>query len=147
MEDTSQRRFAQMWNTLVELGDPGYEILGAYIAKEKLRGLLALARTGANRHTISQRLFDFYAWCADTATPEIQRLATTIDQWWPCIEEFIHTGITNDKSEGVNRVAKLVARNAFGFRNPANQRLRVRCVTTRRARSHLGPPKPPPRPG
>ena len=77
----------------------------------------------------------------------IQRLATTIDQWWPYIEEFIHSGITNAKSEGVNRVAKLTARNAYGFRNPANQRPRVRCVTTRRARGHLEPPKPPPRPG
>nr|WP_240467978.1 hypothetical protein [Streptomyces dangxiongensis] len=32
---------------------------------------------------------------------------------------------------------KLIARNAFGFRNPANQRLRTRCGTTRRARGHL----------
>lgn len=28
-------------------------------------------------------------------------------------------------------------RAAHGFRNPANQRLRTRCVTTRRARGHL----------
>jgi hypothetical protein len=33
----------------------------------------------------------------------------------------------------------LTARNAYGFRNPANQRLRVRCATTRRARGHLKP--------
>ena len=45
---------------------------------------------------------------------------------------------TNAKSEGINRVAKLTARNAYGFRNPANQRLRVRCATTRRGRGHLG---------
>lgn len=38
------------------------------------------------------------------------------------------------KSEGINRVIKLVARNAFGFRNADSQRLRTRCVTTRRAR-------------
>jgi transposase len=141
-EDLSAHRFAKLWNSLVDLGDAGYEILGAYIAKEKLRDLLALARTGANRHTISRRLFDFYHWCAHTGTPEIERLATTIERWWPYIEEFIHTGITNAASEGINRVVKLVARNAFGFRNPVNQRLRVRCVTTRRARGHLEPPKP-----
>jgi transposase len=36
-------------------------------------------------------------------------------------------------------VVKLVARNAFGFTNPVNQRLRTRCATTRRARGHLQP--------
>ncbi|MEW2498746.1 hypothetical protein AB0942_35315, partial [Streptomyces nodosus] len=38
---------------------------------------------------------------------------------------------SNAKSEGINRVIKLVARNA------ENQRLRTRCVTTRRTRGHL----------
>jgi transposase len=146
MEDLSPHRFARMWNTLADLGNPGYEILGAYIAKEQLRELLALARTGANRHTISQRLYQFYAWCADADIPEITRLATTIDQWWPHIEAFIHSGITNATSEGVNRVVKLVARNAFGFTNTTNQRLRTRLVTTRRARGHLGTPRSHPSP-
>lgn len=147
VEDISQRRLDRIFQTLTDLGNPGYEILGAYIAKEKLRELLALARTGANRHTIGQRLFNFYDWCAHTATPEIERLATTIEQWWPHIEAFIHTGITNAASEGINRVVKLVARMAFGFRNTTNQRLRTRCVTTRRARGHLQNPKPHPKPG
>ncbi|MER5700168.1 transposase [Streptomyces mirabilis] len=47
---------------------------------------------------------------------------------------FIDTGHSNARSEGINRVIKLVAR---GFRNADNQRLRTRCVTTRRARRHL----------
>lgn len=138
-EDLSERRFARMWNTLVDLGDPGYDILAAYIAKEKLRDLLALARTGPDRHRISQRLFAFYDWCAQVGLPEIERLARTIEQWWPHIEAFIHTRITNAASEAINRVVKLAARNAFGFRTPANQRLRIRCATTRRARGHLKP--------
>jgi len=36
-------------------------------------------------------------------------------------------------------VIKTVARDAYGFRNPANQRLRTRCATTRKARGHLKP--------
>ena len=136
-EDLSQRRFARMWNTLVDLGDPGYDILAGYIAKELLRELLALARDDPSPHRIRQRLYAFYHWCAQADLPELHRLATTVGQWWPGIEAFIQTGITNAASEGVNRVAKLVARNAYGFRNPANQRLRVRCATTRRARGHL----------
>lgn len=138
-EDLTPRAFAKLWNTLVDLGDEGATILSAWIAKEQLRALLALARTGPARHLISQRLTRFYTWCADSDIPELHRLATTIDRWWPCIENFLHTKITNAASEGYNRLVKLDARNAFGYRNPHNQRLRTRCVTTRRARGCLDP--------
>lgn len=33
---------------------------------------------------------------------------------------MILTGVTNVRSEGLNRVAKLEARKAYGLRNPAN---------------------------
>jgi transposase len=128
-----------MWNNLIDLGDPGYDILAAYIAKEKLRDVLALAYTGPDRHRISQRLFDFYHWCAQLGLPKIERFATTIEKWWPQIAQFLHTKITNAASEGINRVVKLAARKGYSFRNPINQRLRVRCATTRRARGHLKP--------
>ena len=72
-----------------------------------------------------------FARCADTDIPELHRLARTIQAWWPQIETFILTGITNAASEGVNRLIKLEARNAFGFRNPVNQRLRSRCASVR----------------
>jgi transposase len=141
-EDLSPKAFAKLWNTLVDLGDPGLTILRTWIAKEQLRRLLALAGTAthrADRSVISHRLYRFYTWCADSGVPELERLATTIQTWWPCIEAFIHTKITNAMSEGYNRVVKLDARNAYGYRNPANQRLRTRCATTRRARGRLNP--------
>ncbi|MGW1956912.1 transposase [Streptomyces sp. NPDC001920] len=74
---------------------------------------------------------------ADSGIPEVVRLAVTVDRWWAEIAAFLDTGHSNAKSEGINRVIKLVARNAFGFRNAEDQRLRTRCVTTRRARGHL----------
>ncbi|MGV9386916.1 transposase [Nonomuraea sp. NPDC003707] len=37
-------------------------------------------------------------------------------------------------SEGTNRLIKTTARDAYGFHNPENQRLRTRCATTRRGR-------------
>lgn len=138
-ENLTPRAFAKLWNTLIDLGDPGLTILTAWIAKEELRSLLALAGTHPDRSVISHRLTKFYTWCADAAIPELERLATTISTWWPCIEAFIHTKITNAASEGYNRVVKLDARNAFGYRNPENQRLRTRCATTRRARGCLDP--------
>ncbi|MET7356370.1 transposase, partial [Streptomyces mirabilis] len=66
-----------------------------------------------------------------------ETLATTVETWWPEILAFLHTGITNAGSEDTNRVIKTIARDAHGFRNPGNQRLRTRCATTRRARGHL----------
>ncbi|WP_373292559.1 transposase [Streptomyces camponoticapitis] len=55
-------------------------------------------------------------------------------------ETYLTTGITNAASEGNNRLIKLEARNAFGFRNRANQRLRSRCATTRRSQREAHPP-------
>lgn len=67
----------------------------------------------------------------------MERLAGTVSTWWPEILAAITTGVTNAGSEGTNRVIKTDARCAFGYRNPANQRLRARAATTRRARGHL----------
>jgi transposase len=117
----------------------GDEILAAWIAKEELRALLALARTSTSRHQISHRLWVFYHWCANTGITELHRLAKTIQARWTEIEAFILTGITNAASEGVNRLIKLEARNAFGFRNPTNQCLRSRCATNRAAQQRTKP--------
>ena len=99
-EDLTDEKFTDMWNRLIDLGQPGQDILSAWVAKEELRALLALARTHPTRHQISTRLWAFYRWCADTAIPELHRLAATIEAWWPQIEAFILTGITNAASEG-----------------------------------------------
>ncbi len=136
-EDLTAKQFATMWNPLLDEGKIGQTLLTAWIAKESLRSLLALARTGADRHQVGHARWKFLTWCADSEIPEVRTLATTVDRWWPEIEAFIDTGHSNAKSEGINRVIKLVARNAFGFRNAESQRLRTRCVTTRRARGHL----------
>jgi transposase len=114
-------------------------VLTAWNAKEDLHDLLAVARTSPNRDTIARLLHRFYQRCADSGLPELARLATTIETWWPQILAFLHTGITNAGSEGTNRVIKTVARDAYGFRNPVNQRLRTRCATTRKSRGHLNP--------
>jgi transposase len=114
-------------------------ILAAWNAKEDLLDLLALARTNPDRAQVARRLHRFYSRCANSGLPELERLAATVETWWPQILAFLHTGITNAGSEGTNRVIKTVARDAYGFRNPANQRLRTRCATTRRTRGPLDP--------
>ena len=121
-------------NLPAKIGTP---ILTPWNTKEDLLDLLALARTQPDRQTVARLLHRFYARCATTDLLELHRLATTIETWWPEILAFLHTGITNAGSEGTNRVIKTVARDAYGFRNPENQRLRTRTATTRRHRGNL----------
>jgi transposase len=117
----------------------GAPILAAWNAKEDLLDLLATARTQPDREHVHRLLRRFYTRCAGSDLPELHRLATTVETWWPQIQAFLTTGITNAGSEGTNRVIKTVARDAYGFRNPENQRLRTRTATTRRHRGHLNP--------
>jgi transposase len=61
-------------------------------------------------------------------------LAETIETWWPAIEVFLTTGLTNARTEGTNRLIKQVKRAACGFRNRDNYRRRVRLHCTRQTR-------------
>ena len=137
-EHLSDKGFATMWNSLID-SDPTNQILAAWIAKEELRALLALARTAAIRSDIDRKLFAFYHWCANTDIDELHTLATTVQTWWPAIEAFISTGITNAKTEGLNRLVKQVKRSACGFRSIANQHRRVRFHCTRTHRAATAP--------
>ena len=114
-----------MRNALID-NDPSAQILSAYIAKEELRQLLAAARDRAHDGEIRTRLYRFYSWCAHTHIPELHRLATTIETWWPAILAFLHTGLTNARTEGLNRLVKQVKRVDCGFRNTENSRRRIR---------------------
>jgi transposase len=133
-EKLRPQTFTTMWNVLVATGDAGIEILGAYVVKEDLRALLALSGTNPDRAVIRERLFTFYNRAAASTAPEVHRLAATVDAWWPAIEAAIITDYSNARSEGYNRLAKHEGRNAFGFRNPVNQRRRIRWACTRQYR-------------
>ena len=101
--------------------DPSGQIMIAWVAKEELRALLATAKTGGQRHDIAHHLDRFYAWCAGPGADiaEVQRLAGTVQAWWPQILAFLHTDITNAATEGTNHLIKDAARCAYGFRNLA----------------------------
>jgi len=132
-ERLSEAALARMWNGCVD-HDPSGQLLSAWIAKEELRALCAIAARGGDPGEIRVRLWAFYRWCADAAIPELTTLAETIDTWWPAIEVFLSTGITNARTEGTNRLIKQVKRAACGFRNRENYRRRVRLHCTRPTR-------------
>jgi transposase len=132
-ERLSPAALARMWNGCVD-HDPTGQILTAWIAKEELRALCATVARGGHRHEIRDRLWVFYQWCADAQIPELTTLAETIETWWPAIEVFLTTGLTNARTEGTNRLIKQVKRAACGFRNRDNYRRRVRLHCTRHTR-------------
>jgi transposase len=54
------------------------------------------------REDIGRRLCPFYRWRADADIPELTTLAETIQTWWPAIEVFLTTEITNARTERTN---------------------------------------------
>jgi transposase len=137
-ENLSAGQFDRVIDTL-DASAEGQQVALAWIAKEKLRGALKLrARvTGSTpcERQVRGKLFSFYDWCArHEDVPELVTLASTVARWENEIVTAVLTGVTNAASESLNRLAKLEARHAYGFRNPANQRRRVRVACTRGTR-------------
>jgi transposase len=138
VENLSTEQFDKIIDTL-DGSAQGQQIALAWIAKEKLRDALKLrARvTGSTpcERQVRDRLFSFYDWCAQHEDIlELVILANTVARWENEIVTAVLTGVTNAVSESLNRLAKLEARHAYGFRNPANQRRRVRVACTRGTR-------------
>jgi transposase len=135
LENLTPAQFEKIIETL-DTDEAGQQIALAWIAKEKLRDALNLRSrvTGSTpcERQVRDRLFAFYDWCAQNeAIPELPNLARTISRREDEIVAAVRTGVTNATSESLNRLAKLEARLAYGFRNPANQRRRIRIACTR----------------
>ncbi|VBA45083.1 hypothetical protein LAUMK41_00005 [Mycobacterium attenuatum] len=111
--------------------DPNEDIAAAWIAKEMLRELLSYADRGGLRYEITAALNRFYQFCAACKVPEVISFARSIETWQDSIIAAVQAGLTNARTEGYNRIVKHIGRIAFGFRNPAHQRRRVRRACTR----------------
>jgi transposase len=138
LEHLTAEQFAKIIETL-DASAAGQHAAAAWIAKEKLRDALNLrARvTGSTpcERNARDQLFSFYMWCAGhDDIPELISLAKTISRWEDQIVCAVITGVTNAASESLNRLANLEARQAYGLRNPASQRRRVRIACTRGTR-------------
>jgi transposase len=138
LENLSPEQFGKVIEALDSSG-PGQHVALAWIGKEKLRDALNLrARVTGSvppERQVRGRLAAFYDWCAQNdQVTELVTLARTISRWEDEIVTAVLTGVTNARSESLNRIAKLEARQAYGFRNPASQRRRVRTACTRGTR-------------
>jgi transposase len=135
LEDLSPEQFEKVIETLDATG-PGQHAAITWIGNEKLRHALnARARIAGStpcERQVRDRLFAFYDWCAQNEqVTELLTFARTISRWEDEIVTAVTSGVTNARSESLNRIAEPEARQAYGFRNPASQRRRVRTACTR----------------
>ncbi len=64
-------------------------------------------------------------WLAYSKVPELQTLRRTLIKWREEILNYFKTRITSARTEGYNHKAKLIQRNAYGFKNFQNYRLKI----------------------
>jgi transposase len=122
--------------------DPSGGLEKCWQGKELLRKLLKLAGTNPDRGQIFNALTAFYLHCADSEISQLRRLAWTVHAWQNSIIAGLHTGISNGRTEGYNRIVKHIGRIAFGFRNQDNQKRRIRYACTRKSRASTSSAKP-----
>lgn len=97
------------------------ELKDLYTAKEALHSLYRVK--GYKRASSAfNRLTD---WLAYSKVPELQTLRRTLRKWRIEILNYFKTRLTNGRTEGYNRKAKVIQRNAYGFRNFKNYRLKL----------------------
>jgi transposase len=130
--------------TLLATDDPTCEIQAAWAGKELLRQLLdALpassgplvvdprrdpapasrpAAPGLRPHEVRARLARFYDLAARAQVPELERLASTIETWWPAIEAYLRLRVTTPEPRATTaRSSRSSAcRAASATRTPTN---------------------------
>ncbi len=133
--------------TLFTTDDPTGQLQAACAGKELLRQLLdALPAvdgplvvdprrnpTASSRRSspslrpyeVRARLRRFYALAAEADVPELERLAATVETWWPAIQAYLRLRVTNARTEGYNRRIKQIKRVACGFRNQSSYQRRI----------------------
>ncbi len=121
----NQRQWTKLENTLV-LGDPTGQLIDAWIIAQEL---MLLYKRSHDLADAKHRLGKILNGCARSETPELLRLARTLDAWQgELLAAFNATGrcpASNGPTEAVNMLIKKIKRIGHGFRNLANYRLRL----------------------
>lgn len=95
-----------------------------YEWKERLHGFYRMKGYERAKLVLEQLIFD----SKFSPEPEIRRLGRTLQSWSAEVLNYFAFGLTNARLEGFNNKASLVRRQAYGYRNLNNYRLRVLSV-------------------
>ncbi len=102
------------------------ENLSRILAKKSVEsvGALQFYRTkGINR--AYQSILKLIRELEKSPYEEVQRLKNTLKNWGEEILNYFELGYTNALTEALNRTAKLVQANAYGYKSFKNYRLRT----------------------
>ncbi len=105
----------------LRVGDPGDEILGAWLAKESVRDVYLTADVDDATVLLDKAIVA----CQEDDVAEIVTLGNTLARWREEILNHHRTGASNGPTEGLNFCAKQVKRCGRGFANFGHYRLRV----------------------
>jgi transposase len=95
-----------------------------YTWKERLHGFYRIKGHFRAKEVLDQLVFEAQL----SPEPEIRTLGRTLRSWSTEILNYFAYGLTNARLEGFNNKASLVRRQAYGYRNLNNYRLRVLSV-------------------
>ncbi len=97
------------------------ELREIYAAKEAIYSFYRIKGTNRAARALT-RLTDLLA---HSKLKEIKRVRRTLRAWRVEILNYFENRLTNARTEGVNNVAKLVQKRAYGYRSFENYRLRL----------------------
>jgi len=126
--DTLSEKGRARLDRVLNHDDPTDEIGAAWGVKEQLRRILAC--TDLDSAAEAKATLDQYVTWA--AMAETTRLKSTIDRWWPHIETFIVSRVTNAKTEAANTTIKHIKRTGRGYRNHDNYACRILITSAAR---------------
>lgn len=113
-EVVSIKRFLKKYPEMAEL----------YRWKERLHGFYRIKGYNRARKALQVMLIDM----AFSVLPEIQRLRRTLMRWKNEVLNYFVNRLTNARTEGFNNVAKLVQKQAFGYKSFENYKLRYLSI-------------------
>jgi len=105
----------------LRVGDPGDEVLGAWLAKESVRDVYLTDDPAEAALLVDKAI----AGCGADDVGEIRSLGRTLAAWRTEILAHHDTGASNGTTEGLNLCVKKVKRCGHGFRRFEHYRLRV----------------------
>lgn len=107
---------SDLWNFL----NDNPQIKELWMAKEKLHAFYRIRGLDRAKWTLHQLIEGL----SKSELPELKTLAKTLWKWSQPILNYFLNHLTNGRTEGFNNKAKLVKRQAYGFRSFRNYRLR-----------------------
>lgn len=100
---------------LSEVQRTNYPLYRAYLLKESLCDIL----DGKQHNVARRRLDEWIGWAQRSRLDPFGRLGRTIKKHVDGIVEYVRTGLSNGRSEGVNSKVRTITKRSYGFASPS----------------------------